>query len=94
MFCGRVFYGDIRSLLIPVVRCLPGDLMNMKAMLGAIVALLLAVGGTAFLAARVATPKPLPPEPVPAAIADQLKSNPFDLLARREARTASPFSVE
>lgn len=55
--------------------------MNMKAMLGAIVALLLAVGGTAFLAARVATPKPLPPEPVPAAIADQLKANPFDLLA-------------
>jgi len=55
--------------------------MNMKAMLGAVVALLLAVGGTAFLAARVATPKPLPPPPVPAEIADQLKVNPFDLLA-------------
>ena len=55
--------------------------MNMKAMLGTILALLLAVGGTAYLAARGATVPPPPPPPIPPGIDGQLETNPFDLTA-------------
>ena len=59
--------------------------MNMKALLGAVLALVLAVGGTAYLVANLA--KPSPPKPDPAAVAaaevhkDELETNPFDLAA-------------
>lgn len=55
--------------------------MNMKALLGAVLALVLAVGGAAFLVASFAKPAPLPPAPVPESIKDQLDTNPFDLTA-------------
>ena len=53
--------------------------MNMKAMLGAVLALALAVGGTAFLASRGATGV-TPPAPVIASD-DPEMNNPFDLIA-------------
>jgi hypothetical protein len=53
--------------------------MNMKALLGAVLALVLAVGGAAFLVASFAKPAPPPPLPVPEALKDQLGANPFDL---------------
>jgi Protein of unknown function (DUF1573) len=65
----------------PHSMCLQGVTMNMKAMLGTILALVLAIAGTAFLAARAATPPPKPPAPIPVGIANQLEVNPFDLTA-------------
>ena len=53
--------------------------MNMKAMLGAFLSLVVAVGATAYLAARGATQKPLPPAELPVELKDQLRENPFDL---------------
>ena len=55
--------------------------MNMKALLGAVLALVLAVGGAAFLVASFAKPSPPPPEPAAEAIKDQLDTNPFDLIS-------------
>ncbi len=55
--------------------------MNMKALLGAVLALVLAVGGAAFLVASFAKPSPPPPLPVPEALKDQLDANPFDLVS-------------
>ncbi len=55
--------------------------MNMKALLGAVLALVLAVGGAAFLVASFAKPAPPPPEPAVEALKDQLDTNPFDLVA-------------
>lgn len=55
--------------------------MNMKALLGAVLALVLAVGGAAFLVANFAKPAPPPPAPVAEAVKDQLDTNPFELVA-------------
>ncbi len=53
--------------------------MNMKALLGTVLALLLAVGGTAYLAARGAKPEVPPPLPPP--VGSPIPANPFDLSA-------------
>ncbi len=71
---------SLSSFLIPVVWWLRGDVMNMKSMLGAFLALVLAVGGTAFLVSRVAKAKPGvnssgPPVPVNGVY----RENPFPL---------------
>lgn len=51
--------------------------MSMKAMLGTLLALVLAVGGTAFLVARGALPEPPPPADFKKG--DVVYENPFDL---------------
>lgn len=53
--------------------------MSMKALLGTLFALVLAVGGTAFLVARSVQPEP-PPPPNPE-MGDAVFENPFDLKA-------------
>ncbi len=53
--------------------------MSMKALLGTLLALVLAVGGTAFLVARSVQPEP-PPAPKPEA-GEIVYENPFDLKA-------------
>jgi len=53
--------------------------MSMKALLGTLLALVLAVGGTAFLVARSVQPEP-PPAPKPEA-GEIVYQNPFDLKA-------------
>ena len=55
--------------------------MNMKAMLGAVLAFVLAVGGAAFLVANFARPTPPAPPPQPVTKEDPLATNPFDLKA-------------
>ncbi len=52
--------------------------MNMKALFGTLLALLFAVGGTAYLVARGVSPTP-PPPPPPPALGDPAAVNPFDL---------------
>lgn len=57
--------------------------MNMKSMLGAFLALVLAVGGTAFLVARAAKAKPASTtEAVPVAVNGIYRENPFPLEAK------------
>lgn len=59
--------------------------MNMKSLLGAVLALVLAVGGTAYLVASFARPAPPKSAPVPVATKHdpdkELETNPFDLVA-------------
>jgi Protein of unknown function (DUF1573) len=71
------------AILDPVVCHPQGVVMNMKAMLGAVLAFALAVGGAALLVANFAKPTP-PPPPAPQPETkkeDTLSTNPFDLTA-------------